>query len=132
MISDRFVAIVEDDELLREVLAGLIGDTGIRCMSFPNADDALIHLLRHRAECVLVIADHDVPGQLSGSDLAAMVRAKWPDLPLLVMSGYDAETLGLPSGSQFLRKPWAVRELLELVEASVGKEGVRNAIGRRR
>ena len=123
MVSDRFVVIVEDDDLLREVLAGLIGDTGIRCMSFPNGDDALIHLLGYRSDCVLVIVDHDVPGQLSGSDLANIVGDEWPELPLVIMSGYGAETLRMPETSCFLRKPWAVKELLGLVSSLVPNEG---------
>ena len=132
MISDRFVAIIEDDELLREVLAGLVSDTGIRCISFPSADDALIYLIRNWRECALVIADHEVPGQLSGSDLAAMVESEWRGLPVVIMSGYDAETLGLPSGTKFLRKPWAVHELLELVTASMVHDSLQKGIGCRR
>ncbi|MFF7710540.1 response regulator [Pseudomonas sp. NPDC007930] len=116
MIIPIQVALVEDDPLLRRVLAGLIEELGTECLDFGSADDALIALLQRAAPIDLLITDRVVPGQLDGLALVKLVRQKWPAVQALVMSGYEQDDkLNLPAGVQYIQKPLQLNELLAVV-----------------
>src|SRR5690606_15763074 len=88
---------------------------GSGCIAFGTADDALIHLLQSRRACTLLIADHGVPGQLLGGDLAKMVGEKWPETAVILTSGYELDPSGLPPKVRYLQKPWAVDSLILVI-----------------
>jgi FixJ family two-component response regulator len=114
------VIIVEDDELMSSILVDMLTDMGGSCISFVTADDALMHLLQDGASCSLVVTDHTLPGQLSGHDLAFMVKEKWPDVPVVLTSGFGFNVLGdLPLGIVFLEKPWSVEQMVEAVQTLI-------------
>ena len=61
----------------------------------------------------LVITDHLMPG-LSGTDLALILAAERPGLPVLIVSGY-AELDGLPADLPRLTKPFRQADLADCV-----------------
>lgn len=110
------VVIVEDDELMANILVDMITDMGGECLSFITADDALVHMLQDDTPCSLVVTDHTVPGQLSGHDFALMVKEKWPEVPVVLTSGFGFNVVGeLPTGAVFLHKPWSVEQMVEAI-----------------
>ena len=62
----------------------------------------------------LLVTDVVMP-RMNGSDLAAALRRRRPDLPCLFMSGYTAEVIAargvLEDGIHFLQKPFTLEEL---------------------
>ena len=109
------VVVVEDDEILRPLMQDILSGIDARVVTFGTADDALIHVLDNHGYCSLLIADHGVPGQLRGTELAAMFKAKWPHIAVIVTSGYELDLETLPDGVAYLQKPWAVSELMQTV-----------------
>ncbi len=98
------ILVVEDEPLVRlfaeEVLAE---DGGYRVLAVSNADDALAVLKRH-LDVALVFTDINMPGSMSGLDLAHRVHAVSPAIGLLVTSGAGLDG-ALPPGARFLEKP---------------------------
>lgn len=111
------VVVVEDDALMRGILVGLFTDLGAECAAFVTADDALIHLMQSSSPCSLLVTDYTLPGQLDGKELALMVNERWPEVPIVVTTGYGSE-IGddLPPRIAFLRKPWSIGFMIATVE----------------
>jgi DNA-binding NtrC family response regulator len=109
------VVIVEDDPVLRSLMADILRGIRAKCVTFESADDALMHVLESHGKCGLLITDHGVPGQIDGTELSHMFRAKWPDIPVILTSGYELELGTLPDGVAYLRKPWTMDSLIQTV-----------------
>jgi CheY-like chemotaxis protein len=109
------VVIVEDDPVLRPLMSEILEGSGAVIHSFESADDALVYMLASHQECSLVIADHNVPGQLQGAELMAMIKSKWPLTPLILTSGYMAGSIKVPDGVVYVQKPWDLDDLIKIV-----------------
>jgi CheY-like chemotaxis protein len=100
--------LVDDEELVRLSTADMLIDLGYEVVEATSAEAAL-RLVHEGLEPDLVVTDHLMPG-LSGLDLARNLRARQPDLPVLIVSGY-AEIDGLAPGFPRLTKPFRSAEL---------------------
>ncbi|VVO61023.1 response regulator [Pseudomonas fluorescens] len=120
---DGEIVIVEDDALLRDLMREILVDVCAQCVAFGTADDALIYLLQSSTRCALIIADHGLPGQVQGAELAELVRDRWPEIPIVITSGWTNTFIGLPSSTNFLPKPWTLEGLVmavaDLLESGV-------------
>ncbi|MGF6287026.1 response regulator [Pseudomonas silensiensis] len=112
---DGEIVIVEDDALLRDLMREILVDVGAQCVAFATADDALIHLLQSGTQCALIIADHGLPGQVQGAELAELVHSRWPKMPIVITSGWTETFIGLPESTNFLPKPWTLEGLVMAV-----------------
>ncbi|MDQ7914814.1 response regulator [Pseudomonas sp. 102515] len=108
-----YVVVIEDNGMLAELLGNHLEERlQWTCTRFDNADDALVHLLQQQDAPALVITDHLMPGQLRGGELAQMLLQRWPELPMVITSGYGYEiTTALPPQVIFLQKPWTLDEV---------------------
>jgi DNA-binding response OmpR family regulator len=62
-----------------------------------------------------------MPG-LNGVEFAAIIRRTWPDLPVLLMTGYaDSALLGMSAGHEVLRKPFQAAELDAKVRRAIAR-----------
>jgi DNA-binding NtrC family response regulator len=109
------IVIVEDDPVLRPLMSDILKGTRANCVSFETADDALMHVLDSHGQCALLIADHGVPGQIQGTELATMVRSKWPTIPVILTSGYFLLSNDIPAGVVYLQKPWDIDVLVNTI-----------------
>lgn len=112
---DGEIVVVEDDPLLCALMQEILVDVGTKCVAFGNGDDALIYLLRSDTQCALIIADHGLPGQVQGAELAELVRGRWPEIPIIITSGWTDSFIGLPRATSFLPKPWTLEGLVAAV-----------------
>lgn len=109
------IAVVEDDPLLCQILEDVLQDRGAECTAFPNADDALVAILRS-GQPDLLITDHLVPGQLTGADLTQLLTSRWPSLPIIITTGYGYNIQSdLPSNVVYLQKPWLTETLEDAI-----------------
>jgi DNA-binding NtrC family response regulator len=111
----REVLVVEDEPLIRMVAADALADCGIMAWEAADAGEAL-HVLSEHPAIGLVFTDVNMPGQMSGLDLAHEVNARRPDVELIVTSG--AVTLAdeeLPDSGTFLPKPYPTDRLVRIV-----------------
>ncbi|MEH3022530.1 MAG: response regulator [Pseudomonas oryzihabitans] len=108
-----YAVVIEDNGLLGELLGNhLEASLGWACLRFDTADEALVHLLQRPAPPTLVITDHLMPGQLNGGELVQLLSQRWPELPVVITSGYGYEiSATLPPRVVFLQKPWTLDEV---------------------
>lgn len=102
------IVLVEDDYILRPLMMDILQGIQARCVAFETGDDALMHVLASHGDCALLVADHGLPGQIQGIELAQMFKAKWPQIPVILTSGYVLHPDDLPEGVVYLQKPWDI------------------------
>jgi PAS domain S-box-containing protein len=109
---------VEDDEQLRNMLVGILRESGHTVLTAGNAREALPIGEHYEGQIDLLITDVVMPG-LSGVELAERLKAVRPDIAVILISGYgDSELLrrGLADGiAELMLKPFGADELLTAV-----------------
>ncbi|WP_160299843.1 ATP-binding protein [Belnapia sp. F-4-1] len=111
------VLLVEDEAVLRRLAERVLGRAGYTLMLAEHAEAALDLLERAPAPGVLV-SDIALPG-MDGLALARRLRARWPDLPVVLTSGYAALQADLAAeGFQLLAKPYTPAELTSALAAA--------------
>lgn len=89
------ILMVEDDELVRQSFAGLLGMWGANVDAFEEADAALNHIQTQQVQPQLIIADHRLAGPINGLELVyAVARQLNRPIPALLITG-DTEDLTL-------------------------------------
>ena len=120
MSSAPVIAIVDDDDALRNSLDDLIRSIGFRTLSFPSAEAFLSSDRAQVAACLIL--DVRMPG-MSGLDLQRqIVAAKWQIPIIFVTSHADdvARARSLDAGAvAFLYKPFHEEELLNAIDAAL-------------
>lgn len=81
------VLVVEDDPMVRLDMALALSDAGFAVVEVPNAAEAL-EVLETRQAVGVVFADMDMPGPMEGQELTHVIARRWPDIAVLVTSGY--------------------------------------------
>ncbi len=107
------ILLVDDDVRVREVTSLALQEMGHQVIEASSAEAALQRLAREDVD--LVITDFGMP-RISGLDLAAELRRRWPGLPLLMITGH-ADLASMPPDLPVLAKPYKPAELAERVEA---------------
>ncbi len=105
--------IAEDEPSVRNLVASALRHDGYRLLIASSAEEALTLADAHDAPIDLLLTDAVMPGK-SGIELANMMTARRPGIPVIVMSGYTEETLdvpGLKGPIALLQKPFSPREL---------------------
>jgi DNA-binding response OmpR family regulator len=110
------VLLVEDDVALRRVLATALRRHGMRVAETGTAAEALADLRSERPD--LILLDVHLPDG-SGWEVAAASRGADPPVATVAMSGQPVSPTELRERhvGAFLRKPFAIEELLRLVDA---------------
>jgi PAS domain S-box-containing protein len=103
------VLVVEDDILVAELAAGLLGELGFETTVTHSAREALDRLAADDKP-KLVFTDIVMPGGISGIELAHKVRDRFPELPILLTTGYS-EQVGGSHGFPVLQKPYELDSL---------------------
>ena len=118
--NPSFVAIVDDDDLMRAALQGLLKEAGITARAFASAEEFLNAEDRPQAACL--IADVRMPG-MSGLDLQARLTAERVRIPIIFITAHGDAAMrmqALRAGAvEFLAKPFDDEILLETVRAAL-------------
>ena len=110
------VLVVEDEPLLRMAAIDLVEEAGFVAIEAGDADDA-VRILETRHDIHIVFTDIDMPGSMDGLRLAAAVRAKWPPISIIVVSGHRKPEAGdLPPGSVFFPKPYPHEAIIKTLK----------------
>ncbi len=115
------VVLVEDEDALRRLAERVLARAGHAVLPADSAEAALA-LLEAAARPAILVSDVAMPG-MDGVALARSLRSRWPDLPVLLLSGYAEAALGADlagEGFHFLAKPYAPAELLAALDAALG------------
>jgi two-component system NtrC family sensor kinase len=113
------VLLVEDNREVQEVAGMLLDQLGYRV--FPvQSTAAALQLLESGEPIDMLFTDIVMPGELDGMALAHRIRQEYPDIAILLTSGYASAANSLAAGFPVLRKPYrlptlarAIRDALE-------------------
>lgn len=119
--NPRLILVVEDEPIIRDFVCEMLQLEGFSTVAVEDADQALIELNARSAEFDLLLTDIRMPGTMDGAGLANVSHDKWPQLPILVMSGHETpESSGVVHPVTFLRKPWTIGQMLDGVDKALG------------
>lgn len=111
------IAIVDDDEAVREATKGLVRTLGYTVATFASAEEFLQSGLVTRTSCL--ITDLHMPG-LSGLDLQSQLIATGHKVPIIFITAYpddDLRTRGMQAGAVcFIGKPYSEDYLIGCLE----------------
>lgn len=107
---------VEDNPQIAEVTCLLLEDSGLEITQAQSAEEALRIADDEAVPFDIVLTDVVMPG-LSGVQLARRLNRRWPDLPIVLVSGFSDE-LAMGYGGQYelLRKPFTRGALLDILQ----------------
>jgi PAS domain S-box-containing protein len=111
------VLIVEDDAVVAELAGALLHELGYESATVNSGREALARLARD-TDFDLVFADIIMPGGISGLELARKIRERFPELPILLTTGFSEaaadETVEFP----LISKPYDF-EALKIILAEL-------------
>jgi FixJ family two-component response regulator len=116
----NMVAIVDDDDLMRGALQGLLKSVGLPAQAFASAEEFLKSGEQHQVGCL--VTDIRMPG-MSGLELQAKLNADQCRIPTIFITAHGDEKMrmqALRAGAvEFLAKPFDDETLLESVRAAL-------------
>ena len=119
-IKSRLVAILDDDELMRSALQGLLKAVGLPAESFASAEEFLNSGQQHQVACL--ITDIRMPG-MSGLELQAKLNAERCKIPIIFITALGDEKMRMQAlragAAEFMAKPFDDEVLLESVRAAL-------------
>ena len=114
------VLVVEDSREVAEVTTALLEQLGYRVVRAENAAEALRHLEQGIA-FDLMLSDIVMPGAMDGMALAQLCRERFPELPVLLVSGYSEAARAADGHFDILRKPFEMTALENAIDLSFDK-----------
>ena len=127
-MTQRTVLVVDDDENVLRLLAGILEREGYHTLRAASPQQALITAAA--AERIdLLLTDVQMPGAINGITLAVILTNERPDMAVIFMSGAATpQELDKLDAQEFayiyLHKPFTISTLVEAVEGSLaGADG---------
>src|ERR1700692_481147 len=118
--KEKMVAVVDDDELMRGALQGMLKSAGLASEAFASAEEFLKSGQHQQTACL--IADIRMPG-MSGLELQAKLNAERCRIPTIFITAHGDTKMrmqALRAGAvEFLAKPVDHEGLLEDVRAAL-------------
>jgi PAS domain S-box-containing protein len=115
------VLIVEDNPDVEEVTGMLLKQLGYR-VCHANSAHAALQLLGSGEAVDLVFTDVVMPGELDGVALARRVKEDYPDVAVLLSTGYARAANTLETGFPVLRKPYQLSRLARAVRDALDRQ----------
>ena len=108
------VLVVDDEPMIRLVIAEDLQDAGFGTVEASDADEA-ISILEARQDIQFVFTDVNMPGSMDGAKLAAAVRDRWPPVHIIITSGRD-EPANMPLHAIFIPKPYTIEKVIAVIK----------------
>jgi DNA-binding NtrC family response regulator len=112
------VLVVDDEEELRALAAGLLDEFGFSALTAPGGEEALRMLEGDFLRIDLLFTDVMMPGKINGFILAKRAQILRPDLRIVLTSGYIDPQLAEAMSREFypiLAKPYRAKQLLGVI-----------------
>jgi PAS domain S-box-containing protein len=114
------VLIIDDEPMVRGVLARQMSKAGMRSVPVSGAEEALALLRSGTVDDLrLILLDLSMP-DMSGDAALPLLREAAPHVPVIALSGHVPESLDLPGAAAVLQKPIGQRELVAAVAQALG------------
>ena len=105
------VLIVEDEILIRMLLAEALRQADFEVIEAANGDEAL-SVLHTSPDPDVLITDVRMPGSIDGFALAAYVRRAKPGLKVIITSGHAGPDGAIGLAGAFLHKPYELSAIV--------------------
>jgi len=113
------ILVVEDNAQVLRAAVDQIESLGYRVIGVENAEAALTALERHQ-DLDLLFTDIVMPGALNGYQLAEQTRRRWPDIKILLTSGFPGDTASAPEPpAPMLNKPYRKDQLAQAIRKAL-------------
>jgi PAS domain S-box-containing protein len=112
------VLLVEDNETVGRFALGLLSELGLQANWATDGQSALALMEQRNGNFDLMFSDVVMPG-MNGVELASTVRNRWPDVRVVLTSGYShvLSEHGM-EGFDFLPKPYSAEALVKMLRLS--------------
>jgi PAS domain S-box-containing protein len=118
------VLLVEDNPEVQETAGMLLDQLGYRVFRAQSAAAAL-QLLQSGEAVDLVFSDIIMPGELDGMALARQVKEEYPEIAVLLTTGYAKAANTQEAGFRILRKPYKLATLARAIRSALDAEPAR-------
>jgi CheY-like chemotaxis protein len=113
--GNETILLVDDEEMMRLMLAEILRQQGYTVMEASRASEALALAESHQKPIDLLVTDMSMPG-MTGWDMAKVLRTTRPGIPILLTSGHsDNETMQwgkMEPPMEHLYKPFSIEAFL--------------------
>lgn len=116
METGPLILVADDEAIILKVVTIILRKAGFRVLAASCGAQALQIAETSEEPIFLAVLDIVMP-DLDGLELSIRLRGMYSDLRVLFISGYTLPPPGLPSGADFLGKPFTSDELLRRVNA---------------
>ncbi len=110
----QLIYAVDDEAMVGRFIKMALESIGYRVQTFTSGEDCLAALENGASTPELLLSDQTMPG-LQGTELAAAMQERLPELPVIIMSGYfskvPTQSLGELRNARLLAKPFTTDEL---------------------
>ena len=111
-MEKRLILLVEDEMLIRAIVAESLGDAGFEVVEAANGDEALA-LIGRLERVDLLLTDMQMPGKADGNAVAACARHHFPRLPVIYVTGRpDSLTNPVGGNDLVICKPFGPKEVI--------------------
>ena len=118
MGSKATILMVDDDDMLRDLIVDALRDLDYTVLVAEDGPGAMA-ILEHGTPVDVLFSDVSMPNGMSGVELAARARRLRPGVPVILASGFAKGQIDdIPHDVTFLPKPYRIRQLLEIVDAT--------------
>ncbi len=108
------VLVVDDSADVAEVTSSLFEHLGYDTI-YRDSAEAALKLLEEGTKIDLVFSDIVMPGTIDGVGLAREIRSRYPNLPVVLTTGYSDAAKAAPSNLRILRKPFDTDTLRDFI-----------------
>ena len=118
----KHILVVEDDEAYSRLVKRMLESAGFH-VTVARDFVAALHVIEGTEEVHLLLADINMPpGSPHGHSIGLMAGSKRHDLKVVYMSGSvdAAEIARFAPQAKLLRKPFAMKEFMEVIGATLG------------
>ncbi|OQX56398.1 MAG: hypothetical protein B5M53_01715 [Candidatus Cloacimonas sp. 4484_209] len=117
--SGKRILLVEDEELVRDIIARTLTDSGYKVFAASDAESAINIFLEQNGAFDLIFSDVVMPGK-NGLEMAQELLSHKKELKILFSSGYiddrSRRKLIEEKGFNFLAKPYSIDDMLKTVK----------------
>ena len=124
-IRIQTVLVVDDSADVAEVTSSLFEHLGYETLYRESAEAAL-DLLEEGTKIDLVFSDIVMPGTIDGIGLAREIHSRYPNLPVVLTTGYSDATKAVPPNLKILRKPFDAETLRDFINDIVRPRSVQH------
>lgn len=117
------VLLVEDETLIRMILAEALADEGFEVLEAASGDEAA--RVAEGAGFDLLLTDVQMPGRLDGVALARHLLQNRPDLPVVYVTGRpeSLDRIERRDRVAYVRKPYSPSEVIAVVRGLLESDG---------